>query len=38
MIPRIVKTEWLLNVAMAQYVHWDQQWELSEELVNAAKK
>ncbi|KAI1520847.1 BRCT domain containing protein [Pyrenophora tritici-repentis] len=38
MIPRIVKTEWLLNVAMAQYVHWDPQWELTEELVNAAKK
>jgi len=38
MMPRIVKTEWLLNVAMAQYVHWDGQWELSEELVNAGKK
>ncbi|KAF1939524.1 hypothetical protein EJ02DRAFT_408302 [Clathrospora elynae] len=37
MIPRIVKTEWLLSVAMAQYVHWDPKWELSEEVVKAAK-
>jgi len=35
MIPRIVKTEWLLFVAMAQYVHWDPEWELNEEVVNA---
>lgn len=35
MVPRIVKTEWLLFVAMAQYVHWDEQWALSEELVKA---
>ncbi|EMD91559.1 hypothetical protein COCC4DRAFT_57416 [Bipolaris maydis ATCC 48331] len=38
MIPRIVKTEWLLSVTMAQYVHWDPQWELSEESVGAAGK
>ncbi|ORY15557.1 hypothetical protein BCR34DRAFT_477780 [Clohesyomyces aquaticus] len=37
MVPRIVKTEWLLFVAMAQYVHWDPEWELNEEVVNAAK-
>ena len=36
MVPRIVKTEWLLSVAMAQYVHWDTQWELNEDVVNAA--
>ncbi|KAF2264506.1 hypothetical protein CC78DRAFT_580288 [Lojkania enalia] len=33
MIPRIVKTEWLLFVAMAQYVHWDPAWELNEEVI-----
>lgn len=38
MIPRIVKTEWLLFVAMAQYVHWDEEWELNEEVVNAMGK
>jgi hypothetical protein len=38
MIPRIVKTEWLLSVAMTQYVHWDPKWELTEDIVNAAKK
>ncbi|KAF2472289.1 uncharacterized protein BDR25DRAFT_259845 [Lindgomyces ingoldianus] len=37
MVPRIVKTEWLLFVAMAQYVHWDKGWELNEEVVNAGK-
>lgn len=37
MIPRIVKTEWLLSIAMAQYVHWYPEWELSEEAVKAAK-
>lgn len=37
MIPRIVKTEWLLSVAMAQYVHWEPQWELSEKAVKAGK-
>ncbi len=37
MIPRIVSTEWILFVAMAQYVHWDPAWELSEESVNATK-
>lgn len=31
MVPRIVTTEWLLFVAMAQYVHWDPEWELKEE-------
>lgn len=35
MVPRIVRTEWLLFVAMAQYVHWDPEWELTEEGVNA---
>lgn len=38
MVPRIVKTEWLLSVAMAQYVHWDPQWELDEDVVNAGAK
>ncbi|KAF2276225.1 BRCT domain-containing protein [Westerdykella ornata] len=33
MIPRIVTTEWILFVAMAQYVHWDEKWELKEEMV-----
>ncbi|GAM83583.1 hypothetical protein ANO11243_015710 [Dothideomycetidae sp. 11243] len=28
---RIVKTDWVLNCAMAQRVEWDEQWELSEE-------
>ena len=37
MIPRIVKTEWLLINAMAQYVHWKPEWELTEEVVKAAK-
>jgi hypothetical protein len=37
MIPRIVKTEWILCVAMAQYVHWKEEWELSEEKVKAMK-
>lgn len=37
MVPRIVKTEWLLNVAMAQYVHWNPEWELSEESVGKGK-
>lgn len=38
MVPRIVKTEWLLSVAMAQYVHWNPAWELDEETVLAGKK
>jgi hypothetical protein len=38
MVPRIVKTEWLLAVALAQYVYWDPEWELSEDVVNAAAK
>ncbi|KAF1837609.1 hypothetical protein BDW02DRAFT_543706 [Decorospora gaudefroyi] len=38
MVPRIVKTEWLLSVAMAQYVHWNPEWELSEEAVTADAK
>ncbi|KAF2199047.1 BRCT domain-containing protein [Delitschia confertaspora ATCC 74209] len=33
MVPRIVKTEWLLFVAMAQYVHWNAEWELKEDAV-----
>ncbi|KAF1995887.1 hypothetical protein P154DRAFT_525987 [Amniculicola lignicola CBS 123094] len=33
MVPRIVTTDWLLWVTMAQKVHWDPRWELSEELV-----
>lgn len=37
MVPRIVKTEWLLINAMAQYVHWKPEWELTEEVVKAAK-
>ncbi|KAF2131627.1 hypothetical protein P153DRAFT_336084 [Dothidotthia symphoricarpi CBS 119687] len=37
MVPRIVKTDWLLFVAMAQYVHYKPEWELSEDVVNAAK-
>jgi hypothetical protein len=37
MTPRIVKTEWLLSVAMAQYVHWNEAWELDEEKVKTAK-
>ncbi|KAJ4380526.1 regulator of Ty1 Transposition [Didymella sp. IMI 355093] len=37
MVPRIVKTEWLLINAMAQYVHWKPEWELTEEVVRAAK-
>lgn len=37
MVPRIVKTEWLLNVAMRQMIHWEAEWELSEEVVNSAK-
>ncbi|KAF2667417.1 hypothetical protein BT63DRAFT_480391 [Microthyrium microscopicum] len=27
MVPKIVKTDWLLNVAMAQKIHWDPSWE-----------
>lgn len=37
MIPRVAKTEWLLQVAMAQYVHWKDEWELSEEIVKNMK-
>jgi hypothetical protein len=37
MVPRIVKTEWLLINAMAQYVHWKPEWELTEEIVKAGK-
>lgn len=37
MVPRIVKTEWLLINAMAQYVHWKPEWELTEEVVKAMK-
>jgi hypothetical protein len=38
MIPRIVKTEWLLIVAMAQYVHWKKEWELTEDIVKSTKR
>lgn len=38
MVPRIVKTEWILSVAMAQYVHWKDEWELNEDVVKQAKK
>jgi hypothetical protein len=38
MTPRIVTTEWLLFVAMAQYVHWNPAWELNEEVVNSKQK
>jgi hypothetical protein len=37
MIPRIVTTEWILFVAMAQYIHCDPSWELSEKAVNGKK-
>ncbi|KAH7095394.1 BRCT domain-containing protein [Paraphoma chrysanthemicola] len=37
MVPRIVKTEWLLIVAMSQYVHWKEDWELNEDVVKANK-
>jgi len=36
MTPRIVKTEWLLFVAMAQYIHYKEEWELNEEKLKAA--
>ena len=38
MVPRIVKTEWLLYIAMAQKIHWNPEWELKEEIVNSAAK
>ena len=38
MVPRIVKTEWLLFVAMAQYVHWDEKWQLNEDVLESATK
>lgn len=38
MRPRIVRTDWLLSVAMAQYIHFDSRWELKEELVPAGGK
>lgn len=31
--PRIVKTDWLLNLCMDQRVSWDGKWELSEDTV-----
>ncbi|KAL5116771.1 regulator of Ty1 Transposition [Pleosporales sp. CAS-2024a] len=37
MVPRIVKKDWILNVAMGQYVHWKDEWELSEDVVKAGK-
>ncbi|KAJ4367427.1 regulator of Ty1 Transposition [Neocucurbitaria cava] len=36
MIPRIVSKDWIVFVTMAQYVHWDPKWELSEEAVKAS--
>ena len=38
MVPRIVKTEWLLFVAMAQYVHWDEKWQLNKDALESATK
>jgi len=35
---RIVKTDWLLNSAMAQRVEWDVRWELNERTVPGWKK
>ena len=31
MTPRIASMEWLLHIAMAQRIHWDTKWELSED-------
>ena len=31
MRPRIVKPDWLLFVAMAQYIEWDEKWALTED-------
>ncbi|KAI4717523.1 hypothetical protein E4T48_06320 [Aureobasidium sp. EXF-10727] len=31
--PKIVKTDWLINLAMSQRVEWDDKWELKEGLV-----
>ena len=31
MKPRIVKPDWLLFVAMAQYIEWDEKWALTED-------
>lgn len=30
---RVVKTDWLINLAMSQKVEWDEKWELKEETV-----
>lgn len=30
MVPRIVRSDWLLNVTMAQKIHWDDDWEYSQ--------
>lgn len=38
MVPRIVSTEWLLFVAMSQYVHYDEKWALSEEKLRKKKR
>jgi len=35
---RIVKTDWLLNCAMAQRIEWDARWELDERSVGGGKK
>ena len=31
MRPRIVKPDWLLFVAMAQYIEWDEKWALTDD-------
>ncbi|KAI6903363.1 hypothetical protein KC355_g19275, partial [Hortaea werneckii] len=30
LVPRIVRTDWLLNAAMSQRVRWDAKWALDE--------
>lgn len=35
---RIVKSDWVLNLAMGQKVEWDEKWELREELVPGWKQ
>jgi hypothetical protein len=37
MVPRIVTTQWILFVVMAQYIHCDPQWELGEKTMKAKK-
>lgn len=38
LVPRIVKTDWLINLAMSQQVEWDDKWELKEETVPGWKE